>query len=36
MECCISFAGETGIALVDLDEGITFMEVDVVIIAGKP
>ena len=36
MECCISFAGQTSIAFIDLDEGITFVEVDVVVVAGEP
>ena len=36
MECCIACAGQTGIAFVDLDEGISFVEVDVVIVAGEP
>ena len=36
MECGISLAGETGIAFIDLDEGIAFVEVDVVIVSRKP
>jgi hypothetical protein len=36
MECGIAFAGQAGIAFVDLDEGIPFVEVDVVIVAGEP
>jgi hypothetical protein len=36
MECCISFAGQAGIAFVDLDEWISLMEVDVVLISRKP
>jgi hypothetical protein len=36
MECCISFSGQTGIAFIDLDEWITFMEVDVVVVAREP
>ena len=36
MECCISFAGQAGIAFVDLDEWITFMEVDVVVVSREP
>ena len=35
MECCISFAGKAGIAFVDLDEWITFMEVDVVVVSRE-
>ena len=36
MECCISFTRQTGIAFVDLDEWIPFMEVDVVIVSREP
>ena len=36
MKCCIAFAGQTGIAFIHLDEWITFMKVDVVVVAGKP
>jgi len=33
MECFVSGAGEPGIAFVDLDERIAFMEVDVVVVS---
>jgi hypothetical protein len=36
MERSISFTGQTGIAFVDLDEWIPFMEVDVVVVSRKP
>jgi hypothetical protein len=35
MECFIAGAGQAGIAFGDLDEGISFMEVGVVIISGQ-
>ncbi len=36
MECLIAGAGQAGIAFGDLDEGISFMEVGVVVISWKP
>jgi hypothetical protein len=36
MERRITGAGQTGISIIDLDEGITVMEVGVVIISWKP
>jgi hypothetical protein len=36
MEGFISGAGEAGISLGDLDEGISFMEVGVVVISRQP
>ena len=36
MEGCIAGAGQTGKSLVDLDEGITFMEVGIVVISWQP
>ena len=36
MERFIAGAGQTGIAFIDLDEGIAFMEVDVVVVSGQP
>ena len=36
MECCISFARQTGIPFVDLDKWITFVEVDIVIVSWQP
>jgi len=36
MECFISLSGEPGISFVDLDERISLMEVDVVVISGEP
>ncbi len=32
----IALTGESGISVVDLDEGISFMEVGVVVISGQP
>jgi hypothetical protein len=36
MECRVAGAGQTGIAFVDLDEGIAFMEVGVVVVSWDP
>lgn len=36
VEGFVSGAGEAGIAFGDLDEGIAFMEVGVVVISGEP
>jgi hypothetical protein len=36
MECRVACAGQTGIAFVDLDEGIAFMEVGVVVVSWQP
>jgi hypothetical protein len=36
MECFIAGARQTGVAIVHLDERVTVMEVDVVIVSGKP
>ena len=36
MEGFVAGAGQAGIALRDLEEGITFMKVGVVVISGKP
>ena len=36
MECCIAGAGQTGIAIIDLDEGITVVEVGVVVVSWQP
>jgi hypothetical protein len=36
MQCRITGAGKPGIAFVDLDERIAFMEVDVVVVSGQP
>ena len=36
MQCSIAFARQARITLIDLDEGISFMEVGVVIITGQP
>jgi hypothetical protein len=36
MECRVTGAGQTGIAFVDLDEGIAFMEVGVVVVSWDP
>jgi hypothetical protein len=35
MKCCIAFAGQAGIAFVDLDEWIPFVEVDVVVVSRE-
>ena len=36
MECFIACTGETGVAFVDLDVGITYMEVGEVVITRHP
>jgi len=36
MECFISGAGESGISFIDLDEGVSLVEVGVVIVTGQP
>jgi hypothetical protein len=36
MKCRIAGAGQTGITIIDLDEGITVMEVGVVVVSWKP
>jgi len=36
MECRVTCTGQAGIAFVDLDEGIAFMEVGVVVISWQP
>jgi len=36
MERRIAGAGKTGIAIIDLDEGIAVMEVGVVVVSGQP
>ena len=36
VECLVTGAGEAGISFGDLDEGIAFVEVGVVVISGQP
>jgi hypothetical protein len=36
MECRVTGAGQTGISFIDLDEGIAFMEVGVVVVSWQP
>jgi hypothetical protein len=36
MESRVAGSRQTGIPFVDLDEGITFVEVDIVVVSGQP
>ena len=36
MKCLVAGAGQAGIAFVDFDEGIAFMEVGVVVVSRQP